>query len=271
MCRIGLPRFSWSWVSLRISVEVLEITVIWASCLFVGTSQLCRSFLWNLAPHMEFVILGHLFPCFNLFGDWSSNGYRCLWLACFLIAFSSFWYVVLGWFREFLEQCDGACHRGEWMWPHRTFVLPNTDMQLLCILTQRNHAVMSMLGFRFPCYFDWHNLRHTFLGNGSGFVPGSAASLSVAPFGGEQPWLIALGILIPFFHGSMMRISLPEIFSFNPLSVSFDGIRPPFYGSFCGKVRIFLFKHPLCFGFLQSSQPGTCALDDSLRKRLKCL
>jgi len=82
-------------------------------------------------------------------------------------------------------------------------------------------------------------MRPAFLGNGSRFVPGSAVSSSVAPFCGEQPWLIALGFLLPFFHGFMMRISLPEIFSFNPLSVLFDGFRLQFYGSFCGNVSIF--------------------------------
>ena len=60
--RIGLPGFSWSWISLRFLLK-------------------------NLAPHMDFllVILGHLFPWFTKLGECSSN--PLCWLCSYVVKF----------------------------------------------------------------------------------------------------------------------------------------------------------------------------------------
>ena len=52
VCWIGLPRFSWLWNSLWLiclsGIELLEIVVIWFSCLFSGTGLLCYLLLRHL-------------------------------------------------------------------------------------------------------------------------------------------------------------------------------------------------------------------------------
>jgi len=254
-------------------VDLLEIVVIWVSCLFFGPGLLYHLLFRNLAHPMDSIldIRGHLLPCFTKIGGCNSSGYNCFWVVCVPILFSTIWRVVWGWVLGFFDKGYDACHCGEWIWPHRTFALTNNANQLLCILTQRHHVVMYMLAFRLPCHFDWHNMRLAFLGIGSRLVPGSAANLSVAPLSGEQPWQVALGFLLPISHGSMMSISLPELFSSNSFIFPLEGFSFQFSGSFCGKFRNFLFKHLSCFGLFHSSKPGNCASDASFRQCFKCL
>ena len=232
MCRIGLPRCSWPWNWLRL-ICLRSVDILDGSV-------------------------------------YRSYGYVCLWLACPPVDFSTFWCAVRAWVLGFSLQGFGDWRSEAWMWFHRNCVPPNKANQFLCFLNQSNYVVMHMPDCRFPCYVEWHNMRTAFWRNGSRLIPGSVVSISVAPFCGEQPWLIAPGFLLPFFHGSMMRISLSEIFGFNLLRIPIDGFRPKFYGSLCGNVRVLLFNLPIRFGFLRSSQPVTSALDDSFNQWLKC-
>ena len=104
-------------------------------------------------------------------------------------------------------------------------------------------------------------MRYAFLGNGFRIVTGSVVRLSVAPYCGEYHWLIVPRYNLSFSHGSMMRISLYETFSFfNPFSFLLDVFRLQFNISFCGiasiSVRILFFNPQIQFGIHHSSQTG---------------
>ena len=129
VCWIGLPRLAWLWISLWLlglgGIELLELDVIWGSCMFCGTGLLCHLLLRILAHPMDSILdnLGHLLPCFTKIGGCNSSGYNCFCVVCSMILFSTIWRVVWGWVPGFFDKGYDACHCGEWIGPHRVYTL----------------------------------------------------------------------------------------------------------------------------------------------------